>query len=200
MAIGRVKLRWVIPGAGTAFSVLHFGHWAGSEPTPTEASDLITKCNAFVTSVKAYLPNVVSVQVMNEIEIINEADGNLIGVISSTVNAAQFGTAAATAGWAAAAGAVITWNTPGVRNGRRIRGRTFIVPLSTEAWDVDGTMKSVPLGGLNSAATALRTANGINQLLVWSRPSGPGAADGIAYEALSHRIPDFSAILRSRRS
>jgi hypothetical protein len=200
MALIRAKLRWSIPGAGNAFSVLHFDGWSAGGPNPTELSDLATKLNAFVTSIKAYLPNVVTVQVMNEMEEINEATGEMIGVFSTTVLAAQAGTASATAGWAAAAGAVITWNTPGVRNGRRVRGRTFIVPLSNEAWDVDGSLKAVPLNGLNSAATALRTASGIGQLQVWSRPSAPGASDGVAFEALSHRIPDFSAILRSRRA
>lgn len=201
MALARVKIRWSIPGAGTAFSVLHFDGWADqSAPNPTELSDLLTKVNAFIGSVKAYLPNVVTMQVLNEAELINESDGTMLGVLSGTVHPAQAGTASATAGWAAAAGAVITWNTPGVRNSRRVRGRTFIVPLSNECWDLDGTMKAVPLNGLNSAATALRTANGIGQLQVWGRPSAPGATDGVAYEALSHRIPDFSAILRSRRS
>lgn len=198
--IARVKARWTIPGAGTAFSVFHFGNTALEDPSQADADAAAAKVTTFFSSVKAYLPNVVSVQVQSEVELIVPTSGSMTGILSAPAQGTQTGTAGATAGWAAAAGAVVTWNTAGIRNNRRVRGRTFLVPLSNEAWDVDGTLKIVPLNGINSAATALRdTAGGID-LGVYGRPTAVGATDGEFFAVSGHRLPDMSAILTSRRS
>lgn len=200
MAIMRSKIRWTIPGAGTAFSVLHFGTDDGFNPVQADADAVVTKVNQFVTTIKANLPNVVQLQVLNEVEEIDSNNGELIQIWTTASVAAQNGTASATAGWAAAAGGVISWSTGIVHRTRRIRGRTFVVPMSTEVWDTDGTIKSVPLGVLNTAATALRAPTAEIQFGVWARPSGPGATDGRFAPVSGHRVPDMSAILTSRRS
>lgn len=200
MAIMRSKIRWTIPGAGTAFSVLHFGSDDGFNPVQADADAVVTKVNQFVTTVKANLPNVVQLQVLNEVEEIDSNNGELIQIWTTATPAAQNGTASAAAGWAAAAGGVISWSTGIVHRTRRIRGRTFVVPMSTEVWDIDGTIKSVPLGVLNTAATALRDNSGAVKFGVWARPSGPGLADGRFAPVSGHRVPDMSAILTSRRS
>jgi len=200
MALYRTKVRWTIPGAGTAYSILH---WTGAETQlngQSEANDAAAKTHAFLTPLINVLPNVVKVQALAEVEEINESTGDLIGFWTTPTNQDRAGTASATAGWAAAAGAVISWSTAGVRNGRRIRGRTFVVPLSNECWDVDGTIKSVPMGTLNTAATALTGGTDVTRFVVWARPTAPGATDGQAANVLTHRVPDMSAILRSRRS
>lgn len=198
--IARIKARWTIPGAGTAFSVFHFGNTILEDPVQAQADAALVKVTAFFESVKAYLPNVVSVLVLNEVELIQTNNGAMTGILAGPTQATKTGTAAATAGWAAAAGGVISWSTPGVRNNRRVRGRNFLVPLSNEVWDTDGTMKAVPLSGINSAATALRDQTGEIDLGVYARPTAPGATDGAYYPVTGHRVPDFSAILRSRRA
>lgn len=200
MGLLRGKIRWTIPGAGTAWSVLHFDTNSGSTPIQADADEAIAKMQTFATAVKAYLPNVVTLQVQNEVEEIVASSGDMLGIYTGAAQSAQTGTAAAGAGWAAAAGAVITWSTAGVRNSRRVRGRTFLVPLSNEVWDVDGTLKSVPSTGLTNAATALRTAGTNVTLCVYARPTGPGATDGTTFDVTGSRVPDMSAILRSRRS
>lgn len=200
MAIMRSKIRWTIPGAGTAFSVLHFGTDDGFNPVQADADAVVTKVNQFVTTVKSTLPNVVSLQVLNEVEEIDSNNGALIQIWTTATQTSQSGTAAAGAGWAAAAGGVISWSTGIVHRTRRIRGRTFIVPMSNEVWDVDGTIKSVPYGTLNTAAEALRTPTAEIEFGVWARPSGPGLADGRFAPVSGHRVPDMSAILTSRRS
>ena len=200
MAIMRSKIRWTIPGAGTAFSVLHFGTDDGFNPEQADADAVVTKVNQFVTTIKANLPNVVQLQVQNEVEEIDSNNGELIQIWTTPTEAAQSGTASAAAGWAAAAGGVISWSTGIVHRTRRIRGRTFVVPMSNEVWDVDGTIKAVPLGVLNTAATDLRTPTALIELGVWARPSAPGATDGRFAPVSGHRVPDMSAILTSRRS
>jgi len=200
MALYRSKVRWTIPGAGTAFSVLH---WLGAETQldgQLEADDVVAKTDAFLVPLVAVLPNVVKVQALSEVEEINPGTGDLIGFWTGPTKTERAGTAAATAGWAAAAGAVISWTTASVRNGRRVRGRTFVVPLSNECWDVDGTIKPVPMNSLNNAALALRTGSDVTQFAIFARPTAVGASDGMASPVLAHRVPDMSAILRSRRS
>lgn len=198
--IARVKARWTIPGAGTAYSVFHFGNTALEDPVQADADAALTKVTAFFTTVKAQLPAQVSVTVQNEVELIQPHDGALTGILAGPVQAAQTGTAGATASWAAAAGGVITWNTAGIRNSRRVRGRTFLVPLSSEAFDTDGTLKLAQLNNLNTGATALRDTAGEIDLMVYARPTAPGAVDGEAFAVSGHRIPDMGAILTSRRS
>jgi hypothetical protein len=200
MGLLRGKIRWNIPGAGTAWSVLHFGTTSLGTPVQADADAAVARMQAWATSVKSLLPNVVSLNVQGETEEINEGTGALIGVWTSTTPTTQTGTAAAGQGWAAAAGAVVSWSTPSVRNNRRVRGRTFVVPVSNEVWDVDGTLKAVPLGTLNSAAAALRGGSTATQFGIWARPTAPGATDGEVWPVSGHRIPDFSAILRSRRA
>lgn len=200
MGLLRGKIRWTIPGAGTAYTVLHFGTQDASTPTQADAVQAVTKMQTFAQNISAALPNVVQLQVQNECEEIVATSGQMLGIYSGATQTPVNGTAAAAAGWAAAAGGVITWNTAGVRNGRRVRGRSFVVPLSNEVWDIDGTIKSVPMGTLNTAATNLRTAGTDVELVVYARPSAPGANDGAQFPVLGHRVPDMSAILRSRRS
>jgi hypothetical protein len=200
MALYRGKIRWTIPGAGTALSVLHFSGAETQLDGQLEADDVSTRIHSFLTPIINVLPNVVKVQALSEVEEINPSTGDLIGFWNTPAKAERAGTAAATAGWAAAAGAVISWSTAGVRNGRRVRGRTFVVPLSNECWDVDGTIKSVPLGSLTTGAQALTTGTDVTRFNIWSRPSAPGASDGAAFPVSGFRIPDMSAILRSRRA
>lgn len=200
MGLLRGKIRWTIPGAGTAYTVLHFGTMDASTPTTADAVNAVTKMKTFCDNISAALPNVVKLDVMPECEEIVATTGTMLGVYNGGTTPQVSGTAAAAAGWAAAAGGVISWSTGGVRNGRRVRGRTFVVPLSNEVWDIDGTIKSVPMGTLNTAATNLRAAGTDVELVVYARPSAPGASDGAQFQVLSHRVPDMSAILRSRRS
>jgi hypothetical protein len=200
MGLLRGKIRWNIPNAGAAYSVMHFDTNSGSTPTQADADEVVAKLAAFVTAIKGDIPPQVTLQVINETEEIVAATGTMLGVYAGPAQTAVPGTAGAASPWAAAAGAVIGWSTAGVRNGRRVRGRTFLVPLSSEAFDTDGTIKTVPLGRLQTAATNL-LAQGTNvQLAVYARPTAPGASDGVSFDAVSARVPDMGAILRSRRS
>lgn len=199
MGLLRGKIRWTIPGAGTAYSVLHFETNSGSAPVQADADEVITKLNAYCVTIKARIPAQVTLTVINEVEEILVTDGSMIGFFATTAGLAHVGTAGAASGWAAAAGAVISWSTAGVRNSRRVRGRTFVVPLSNEAWDTDGTIKLTTMTDLNTAATNLRTAGTNVTLAIFARPTAPGASDGVSWDVLGHRVPDMSAILTSRR-
>lgn len=200
MALLRAKIQWTIPGAGTAFTVLHFSSIAGAGFNQAATDEVIARCNAFITTVKANIPSQVTLRAPGELEEIDQTTGDLVLVRSGTQPAAQAGTAAAAAGWAAPSGGVLSWSTADIRNSRRIRGRTFIVPMSNEVYDVDGTIKSVPYGVLGTAATNLREPGTETRLAIWGRPSLPGATDGVMAPVTGHRVPDMVAILTTRRS
>lgn len=129
---------------------------------------------------------------------INDTTGALIGgwSVASTNTATMDGSPAAAAG----VGACITWTTggivPGKKGPRRLRGRTFLVPLSTSTYESNGTLTSGALTGLQALADALKASGPLG---IWHRPSSLTAADGNSYGVQSARVRDKVAYLSSRR-
>lgn len=204
MSLMRVKARWTIPGAGTAYSVLHFGDDGDSEISAVDANSALTKSRTFFAAIAAVLPNVVKIDVLPDVEWLNVTTGDLEGVVGGNAQTQVVGTAAAAAGWAAPSGACITWTTAGIRQvgskPRRVRGRTFIVPMSNEAYDVDGTIKPVQFGQIQTAANNLANSGSGSPLLVYGRPGVNATPAGETFRVTGTRITDQVAILRSRRS
>lgn len=100
-------------------------------------------------------------------------------------------------GYAGPTGAVVTWRTNDLRGGRRIRGRTFLVPLAGSAFEANGSLNSGSLIALRSFADELVGGDFDSELVVWSRPTG--GSGGVAATVTSATIPDMAAVLRSRR-
>lgn len=92
----------------------------------------------------------------------------------------------------------ITWKTSVIVNRRRVRGRTFLSPVSRGAIDSDGTPASGILTAVNAIATAW-TDNGLTDTfaVVWHRPKG--TSTGSAEDITGHQVKDTFAVLRSRR-
>lgn len=195
----RIKVRWSGYQGGPGYNVLHFAKFGDDTFTATEATNCAVKARAFYDAIKAYLPNAVKIDVMPDVDIITDSDGKLYDTLTATPGATVTGTAGAGAQFAAAAGMVVNWRTTQVRNGRRIRGKSFIVPLANTGFAVDGTLDTGLVTAANTAATTLRTAGTDPALVVFARPSGPGATDGSNAIVTAHNIPDMSAVLRSRR-
>jgi hypothetical protein len=101
--------------------------------------------------------------------------------------------------YSAASGACINWYTDGVRNGRRVRGRSFMVPIGSNGMENNGTLNATALGSWRTATDLLIASFENSTLGVWSRPSAPAATDGIWHKTTSMTIPDKAAVLRSRR-
>jgi hypothetical protein len=204
MTVLRVKTRWTIPGAGTAFSVMHFDDGDIGGDVNVEANQVTLATHNFWDSVRNTMPSVVKVQVMPDVEIIDVETGDLIGVSTATTRAELAGANVASAGWSAPAGACITWTTSGIRTvtskPRRVRGRTFIVPLSGMSYDTNGNLTDTALATINNAAATLRSASSGQELAVYARPNEVPAVPGQAFAVTGHRLTDQVAILRSRRS
>jgi len=198
----RVKARWSgFPGA-PGYSIFHFGVGAvgdggGSLADDAAAASAGTAVTNFFSAIKAVLPGSVTVQTESDVELVESTTGELVGFASAGAQAVQVGTGPG--GFSAPSGAVVTWRTAGVRKGRRMRGRTFLVPLTSSAYDATGTLVDATRTTLNTAATALMNANTTWQLGVFGRPSGPAATDGQYAKAISATVPDMAALLSSRR-
>ena len=80
--------------------------------------------------------------------------------------------------------------------GRRIQGRTFLVPLVASAFDSTGTISTAALATLQTAANGLVAYDTIDPV-VWKRPT-PFTVGSFA-TITEARIPDMAAVLRSRR-
>ena len=153
------------------------------------------KVIAFFNAVK----NVVAVGVTWTIpasgDLIDVATGEITGAwvdgTSSSVASAQAGN------YAAGVGARIAWQTSGIRNGRRVRGSTFIVPVTVAGYDAGGTLATSVIDACNTAAGTLFTA-GATGLRIWSRPGPSGA--GQANTVLNGSCPDRVSWLRTRRT
>lgn len=157
-----------------------------------------TAVDTFFKAIKAYFPSQVIWKVQNDVPVIEDTTGEMVDVLSAG-NYANIVATGGTASYSAASGAVVTWRSGGVRNGRRVRGRTFLVPTSTAIYDTDGTLHATGTGIIQNAATAMINTTGGLSLGVWARPTGPTATDGQWYPALTASVPDKVAILKSRR-
>lgn len=193
MAIFRVQLRWSgFPGA-PGYSAFHFD--APTEGAGASAQNCADAVRALALTWQNYLPGGVRIAVEAEVQVLDETTGQLQEFVTVTPGADVSGSG--TGNYSSAVGAVLIWNTAGVRRGRRIQGRTFVVPLANTAFANDGTLGTTTQQALQTGASAF--ANDVSGPVVWARPTGPGAADGQIASITASRVPDLTAVLRSRR-
>lgn len=185
----RVVISW--QGAqikGNAVTVLHFD--GSVNPAPPSAGAIGGVFGPFM----GQFPTGVTVTFPGSGDSIEDTTGELIGTWSSGANVQTTGGGVATA--PAGVGACVTWKTGGIIDGRRLRGRTFLVPLCTGAYQSDGTLSDTTYAALNTFAAAMMA---VGPLAVWHRPSTPGGSDGNSYGVTSYIAKDKVAYLSSRR-
>lgn len=189
MQLHRVIVNWTHSAIrGTAVTVLHFA--GDAQPAPPLAAVRTAFFNA-----KSAFPGGLTLSFPNVGDTIEDTTGALVGTWS-VPSVADVTGASGTLTAAAGVGACIGWQTGGIVNGRRLRGRTFLVPLSAAAYQEDGTISSTVYPWLETLATELQASG---PLAVWHRPTTAGGSDGNSYGVTSHRVRDKVAILTSRR-
>lgn len=188
MELARVIVDWTGPQVvGTAVSVLHYAADVG-DPDPVAIQ-------AAFNETYDLRPAGVLTTVRSTGDVIEDSTGVLIRPWTGATTSPNAALAPATS--AAGVGACVTWTTGGIVAGRRLRGRTFFVPLSTSCYDETGTLTTAALGLLNTWAQGLRDAGPLG---VWHRPTTPGGSDGTTYGVTSFNIRDHVSVLGSRRS
>jgi len=141
-------------------------------------SDFTGNINAANSAIRTWfnglrttIPDDVTISGPPEVLQVNDADGQLIDVQALTPVAAIVGSS--TAAFASPAGRVVRWNTPVVLAGRRLIGRTFLVP-SVAVFNVTGSIDPATItadAALHAALVSTLQSNG-TPLGVWSRKNG----------------------------
>jgi len=165
-------------------------YFANSTPT-----DFTVAARAWCEAIKGLFPAGLTMQVPAAGDVVDESTGTITGSWSAPAVAIVTATGGGTN--TGASGAIVRWETSAVRNGRRVRGRTFLVPLVSTAFESNGSLVAGTITTLTTATNGLLTAVP-NDPQVWARPTPFTAGDN--YAVTSAVIPDFSAVLKSRRT
>lgn len=151
---------------------------------------------AFFDAIKSKFVGGVTWTIPNNGDIIDSATGQLSGVWAGGTGGTVSGSAGA-ADYANGVGARIAWKTADVRNGRRVRGQTFLVPLIGAAFKSNGLIDPLTVTAFQSAADALISSQA-GALAVWHRPKA-GVA-GSAAKVTAATVTNQVSWLRSRRT
>lgn len=178
--LNKVVTTWSGFPGGPAFTTMYFD---GASAPPLAA------LNTFWSTIKNLFPVTCTLQVAGSGVGINLGTGKPDGFWTGTAPAAVVGTGANA--YAAPAGAMVEWKTGQFKNGREIRGKTFIVPIIIAAYQTDGSIADSNRDAITAAATALLAAS--PKIGVWSKGAHQFAT------ATSAKCLDKVVILRSRR-
>lgn len=146
------------------------------------------------------MPFGVTVTIENTGDVIDSTTG----VLTNTWTAAPvvFVQGQGGAGYSAPSGACVTWTTGTILDGTRLRGRTFLVPLTGDSYQSDGSLDPVTLTRLRDNAASLVNAAAAN-FVVYHRPIAAGKLHGPRAGGHSvvtgSLVRDKVAVLRSRR-
>lgn len=201
----RIRTVWSgFPGA-PGYTNLYFGT---TDPLLAGAGIAASAVRTFWNSLAGMIPNGASLQVEAAVAEIEDYSGEQVGELQVTPAPAVV-TGTSSGAYTAPSGAVITWGTGAYRFGRKVKGRTYIVPLGAGSYDATGTLESSHQSGLQAAAAAL--VGSAAHLVVYSRPRAAKAAEridgsdavdarvGASTGVTSATVADRAAVLRSRR-
>lgn len=158
--------------------------------------DVATACASLGTfwhDLYMQLPSDVHIQVENAGDILEDSTGALTGAWSAAAVSVVNGDNSAR--YSAPVGACIDWNTETIGPHRRLRGRTFVVPICSDSFDTDGSLDPTKRASIQTAADALLAAQSAS-FVVYHRGTGSDGTNGLVTSAY---VPDLAAVLRSRR-
>lgn len=193
--LNRVRVTWAGLAGGPGVSTHFFD---------TSATPPLAQIRAAYAGLSNLIPNQVTIQVQNAGDQIDAATGKIVGDWAGTAVAAV--TSASSGSFSPACGAVVDWRSSVIVNNRRLRGRTFIVPLLSVAFSTAGQLTPAALTTLQTFATGLMPGTG-PAMQLWARPVAATKGNptpkaprpGSSSIVVSNSIPNMTAILRSRR-
>jgi hypothetical protein len=189
MPFARYVPEWDGFQGAPGYTVLHFN----GAPDNTAAGILAESVHDFFLAIANRLPGDATINFPGEMTLHDDL-GTLVGAVPVTPVPAVV-EATGIGAYAAPTGARVTWETGTIVGGRRLRGRTFIVPMVAGSYDLTGTILETTITQIELAANTLvseSTALG-HPLVVWS-PTGASVSPVTA-----GIVPDQATVLRSRR-
>jgi hypothetical protein len=208
MAVGIIRTGWsgTTGGAGlTQWAIAEtLEGGVGSFFTTTNVQTAVNAMRTFWDAVKAYVPNEVTLTVSPTVDIYDEVSGDLIASITApTPPTNVVGTDSGA--FAMASGMKLALATGTIRNGRRVRGSTYIVPSGASTLTTSGLVASAARTATNTAGAAFATALATPLLIhvVYSRPLPAehplGPRDGALALITAYDTNEKTAVLRGRR-
>lgn len=192
--------------------------WSGFAGSPgvstfyaTDGALAVGPISTFFSTLSTAFPGAVNISTAASGDTIDPITGLISGSWSGGTPTPSVGTGAS--GFSAPAGASVRWLTAGIVAGHRVKGRTFLVPLTAAGYQDNGTLTTTLVAEIQSAANALVAALPTD-LFVWSRPAAatPSWTDvrGVSHPARAARVGsvypitaaqavDKAVVLRSRR-
>jgi hypothetical protein len=166
------------------------------ELTGAQLNAAAANLQTFLTVVRANIPSTVTLEMQSGVSV-HADDGTLtaegsIGTLPPPL------AGAAAAGYSAASGFMVLWNTGAINGGKKVRGRTYFVPVTIGMFQNDGTIVDSTRTTLLAAANAFATSVPSPAVNSRARPSNPAAGNQTT-AIISAAIPDKQVVLRSRR-
>lgn len=200
MTVGLVRTVWTGGTIGVGLTQHAIILQAGATWTDATAGVATQLVRQFWLSIQGGIPSTVTLQVQREVDTYDEVTGELNGAVAAggLPIAVQGEGAGAYAG---GVGMKIIWRTTVIRDGRRVRGATYVVPATAGNFDNTGTLTPAAVTTYTSAALAFLDdlVSESLALVVWSRPETVPGTDGALAAVTGAQVLDKSAVLRSRR-
>lgn len=191
--INKIPVTWngltALPGVSVFYST-------------SASTTAVAAIKAFFTAIKGFYPPNLTWNVPSNGDRINELDGKL-GSTWSMAGGGSVSGSSGTSAYAAGTGLRVVWRTTQTIHGRRMRGSTFLCPIVSAQYEVNGTIVDATVASHQTAANAL-VADGT--ILIWSRPWHPDPPqpnnpdrNGVGVGISAAVVPDQVTSLRSRR-
>jgi hypothetical protein len=159
--------------------------------TGAAAQQIANDVRAFWLALNSQLPNDVTLSF--DQEVLDLDDAGVLQAVHAVVPPASVA-GVNNSEFNRAAGAVINWSTGIIVAGRRLSGKTYVVPMAMNTFDTVGVLTAVSRALLIQEGADLIAATAANRpLLVWSRTHQTARA------VVSASVPAQGAILRGRR-
>lgn len=194
-SLWRYRMRWSGWSGGPGISTLYASDIAG---TAQDHSNAVAGLFADVLQPAgdpSLLPSGVKIAGDPYVDVLDPATGDQLGTIAVSPVTAINGIGPGN--WVAAAGLSISWVTAAFIKGRRVKGRTYFVPLDSSAYATDGTLSSAVLTSTQNAIT--QYLGKVTEPVVWHRPTTVGGSDGSDSSIATGKIIDHASMLTSRR-
>jgi hypothetical protein len=177
-------------------------YFFGDPVNDGQVTDEVAAVAAFWNSVKSHFPNTWAASIQSDCSVLDEASGDLIRVMSTVPPVISGG--GLSSAYAAGVGCCVSWGTAAVHGTKRLRGRTFLVPLANNEYDTTGTIVDSNRAAIAAAAATLAADAGFG---VYGRQRDAYTDEHGSHPALSGQwagatsgtVRDKVAILRSRR-
>ena len=168
MSVFEYTVQWTGGRIGLGFTNWHI-HESGAD----NLAAISTAIRTWYDAVNNTIPNSITNTFPAEVKVLDESTGTLENAVPVTPLSPLTGGGSGT--YSANTGRLVRWNTGEVAGGRRITGRTFLVPNIGTAFDSSGSVAASTLSTDNTAHAALLAATQAGdfpQLVVWSKKNG----------------------------